>query len=679
VLAFITKFKYKVLYYCFIFNAVTGCYNNTKNNVEITLENKDSIAILINQSCEKDIDLKTRKEKLLLAYILAENEREDSIKNKKFLKIAYRAYMLNDSTLFKQVNHDANSLSKKIKDTSGLAETHWNYGEFFKDKEIMDSAYYHYYEASKHYSSINYDYYHGKMLFNMAFVQGRVKDYTASEKLIFQAISKFKGLNKYLSLYRCYNHLGIVFNELEEFDKAIFYHNEALSYLKKVKNKKTYKERSFNDLSLVYGRQKNYNVAIMYLDKSLKNDSLIFKDINLYARLIDNRAYYKFLNGDSTNVLEVFNRSLKIRDSLNNISGITIVKLHLAKFHAMCHDTLKATHNAKEAYELAKEIDNNRDKLASLKLLSKLDKVNSNKFLNEYILLADSLQYQERKIRNKFARIRFETDEYFEETQRLSEQKMWILLVSFFVIFILSLLYYIIRQQSKNKELIFEQNQQKSNEEIYSLILKQQTKLEEGRLQERNRISEDLHDGVLGKLFGTRMGFGFLNIKGDDNTLQKFKSHIMDIQQVEKEIRMISHKLKNEILSSKLDFRSIMEDLVKKQSKISGFQYTINNSQNINWDEIDEKVKISLYRIIQEALQNINKHAKATKVDLDFRIINKILKFTIKDDGIGFNVEKKKKGIGLKNIQSRVQKFDGNYGINSIINNGTIITIMITV
>ncbi len=674
-----TEFKYKVLYYCFIFNVFTGCYNNTKNNVEITLENNDSIAILINQSCEKDIDLKIRKEKLLLAYTLAENEREDSIKNKKFLKIAYRAYMLNDSTLFKQVNHDANNLSKKIKDTSGLAETHWNYGEFFKDKEIMDSAYYHYYEASKHYSSIHHDYYQGKMLFNMAFVQGRSKDYTASEKLTFQAISKFKSLNKYLSLYRCYNHLGIVFNELEEFDKAIFYHNEALNYLEKVKNKKTYKEGSFNNLSLVYGRQKNYDVAIMYLDKSLKNDSLIFKDINLYARLIDNRAYYKFLNGDSTRVLVAFNRVLKIRDSLNKESGIVISKLHLAEFYAKYKDTLKAIINIKEAYELAKKVNNNRDKLTSLKLLSKLDKMNSNKFLNEYILLADSLQYQERKIRNKFARIRFETDEYFEETQRLSEQKMWILLVSFFIIFILSLLYYIIRQQSKNKELIFEKNQQKSNEEIYSLILKQQTKLEEGRLQERNRISEDLHDGVLGKLFGTRMEFGFLNIKGDDNTLQKYRSHIKDIQQVEKEIRTISHELKSEILSSKLNFRSIIEDLVKSKSEIKGFQYTITCSHTINWDKIDEKVKINLYRIIQEALQNINKHAKATIVDLDFRIINKILKFTIRDDGIGFNVEKKKKGIGLKNIQSRTQKNDGNFEINSIINKGTIITIIIPV
>jgi len=138
------------------------------------------------------------------------------------------------------------------------------------------------------------------------------------------------------------------------------------------------------------------------------------------------------------------------------------------------------------------------------------------------------------------------------------------------------------------------------------------------------------------------MGFGFLNIKGDVNTLQKYESHIKDIQQIEKEIRTISHELKSEILSSKLNFRSIIEDLVKIKSEIKGFQYIITCSHSINWEIIDEKVKINLYRITQEALQNINKHAKATKVSLDFRINNKMLKFTIKDDGIGFNVEKKK-------------------------------------
>jgi len=679
VLVFFTKFNCKYFYYFFIFHFLTSCYKDTKDVVELTLKNNDSINIKINQSREKGNDLTSIKDKLSDAYKLIEKEERDSFKNEYLLKIAYEALKINDSILFKLANHDANNLSKKINDTIGIAETLWNYGDYFVQNEKMDSAYNHFYQANKLYNSMHHKYYSAKMLFNMAYIQGRLKDYTGSEKQTFQAISKFKELNKNLSLYRCYNHLGVIFNELEEFDKAIFYHDEALSYLEKVSNKNTYKEGSLNNLSLVYGKQKNFVKAIQYLDEALDNDSLKFLDINLYAKLIDNRAYYRFLSGDSTNVLVELSKSLEIKDSLDNISGIVISKLHLAEFYSIYKDTMMAIENAKKSYVLSKKINNNRDKLASLKLLSKLDKMNSNKYLNEYILLADSLQFKERKTRNKFARIRFETEEYFEETQRLFEQKIWILLVSFFIVLIIILLYYIKVQKSKQNKLFFDKEQELANEEIYSLILKQQSKLEEGQLHERNRISEELHDGILGKLFGIRMGFGFLNLKGDDITLHKYKSQVGEIQQIEKEIRAISHDLKNEILFSKLNFITSVKDLVVNQCETGDYQYNITIDDTICWKEVDEKIKINLYRIIQEALQNINKYSKATKVDIDFNLIDKMIKLSIKDNGIGFDTKKEKNGIGLKNIFLRAQKFDGEFVVNSIIYKGTILTISIPV
>jgi two-component system, NarL family, sensor kinase len=660
-----------------LFNLFTSCNSTTNYKNKTSLEEIDSVEIWLQQSTKKSFELDKRIIFLRKAYHQNDTSQNDSIKNRNLLKIAYNSYKLNDTGFFRKTNREATNLSIKLRDSLGIAETHWNEGMYYLDMEIMDSAYYHYFQAYKYFKGIKNEYNSGKMLYNMAIIQGRVKDYTGSEISSFQAISIFKKLKKPLFLYLCYNYLGIIYNDLQEYEKAIFYNNKALEYLENITQKGTYLETTLNNLGLVYQKQGNYKKAIEYFKNALKNNRLKTQDINHYARLIDNLAYTKFLSGDTTNVSHGFYKALHIRDSINSSLGVLINKLHLAEFYAAYTDTAKAVLYAKEANKLALNVNNNRDKLASLLLLSKLDKDNAKAYLSNYVSLSDSLQNQERKLRNKFTRIRFETDEYKEETEKLSRQKILISAAGLILVLILSLLYFIKAQHTKNKELIFEKEQQKANEEIYSLMLKQQFKMEEGRLKERHRIAEDLHDGVLGKIFGTRLGLGFLDIKGDNETLEKHTFFIDELQHIEKEIRTISHELKNEIFTSKLNFITIVESLIKSQSNISNFKYTIFSDDIIYWNEVDEKIKINCYRIIQEALQNINKYAKASLVNVDFNLTDNILKLVIKDNGIGFDTKIKKKGIGLKNIQSRTQKIRGRFTINSKINKGTILTFLI--
>jgi signal transduction histidine kinase len=660
-----------------LFNLFTACNPTPNYNKNTNLKEADSVAIWLQQVTKKSFELEERKKFLREAYHQNIKLQKDSIKNRNLLKIAYEAYKLNDTTFLKKTNLEAQHLSIKLRDTFGLAETLWNFGAFYAEKEMMDSAYYHYYQAYKYFKSIEQDYYTGKMLYNLAVIQKDVKDYTGSEILVFQAISIFKKLNKHLNLYLCYNLLGAVFDGLRDYDKAIFYHNKALEYLEEVTRRYIYLELSLNNLGLVYQKQGNYKKAIEYFKDALKNNNLKTQDINHYARLIDNLAYTKFLSGDTTNVSHEFYKALQIRDSINSSSGVLINKLHLAEFYAAYADTAKAILNAKEANKLALNVNNNRDKLASLILLSKLDKDNAKAYLSNYVSLSDSLQNQERKLRNKFTRIRFETDEYKEETEKLLRQKILISAAGLILVLILLLLYFIKAQHTQNKKLLFEKEQQKANEEIYSLMLKQQFKMEEGRLKERHRIAEDLHDGVLGRIFGARLGLGFLNIKGDNETLEKHTFFIDELQHIEKEIRTISHELKNELFTAKLNFITIVEDLIKNRSNVSNFKYTLFSDDIIYWNEVDEKIKINCYRIIQEALQNINKYSKASLVNVDFNLTDKILKLVIKDNGIGFDTTLKKNGIGLKNIQSRTQKIGGKFTINSNINKGTILTFLI--
>ena len=382
---------------------------------------------------------------------------------------------------------------------------------------------------------------------------------------------------------------------------------------------------------------------------------------------------------DTLHVGKQLNKALHIRDSLGNKGAVVISKLHLARYYAYAQDSTKAISAAKEANQLADEIRNSRDYLESLSILANLDPKNSNTYLKRQIEYSDSLQIIERKIQNKFTRIAFETDEYIEETKRLAEQKIWILSSSVVALLILILLLFIGYQKSRHNRLLFVNEQQKANEQIYLISLRQQEKLEKEKIKERNRISEELHDGVLGKLFGTRMNLGFLSIKGDKDTLKKHQLYIDELQSIEKEIRDVSHELSDNFNSSQINFVSILNEVLNNKSELGDFKFELDFDESINWQNITQIIKANLYRIIQEALQNIIKHANAKNVNLYFKIRKKKLVVKIEDDGIGFDKTQKRKGIGMKNMTSRIKKLDGVFAVSSNPNGGTILKIIIPI
>jgi signal transduction histidine kinase len=319
------------------------------------------------------------------------------------------------------------------------------------------------------------------------------------------------------------------------------------------------------------------------------------------------------------------------------------------------------------------------EELRALKQLSKLKEGEEGKVhLYKYIALNDSLIANERANRNKFARIQFETDQYINETKRLSTQNILISVIAAIFILSLVLLHFIRLQQGKNQRLLFDREQQESNQEIYGLMLRQQAKLEEGRMQERHRIAEDLHDGILSQLLGTRMNMGFLDLKGDSETMEDYHRFLDEIQKTEKEIRSLSHELKGDESLTKTNFESIMDQYLKTQSLVGGFGYEIVN-KGILFDGIKDFAKVNIYRVLQESVQNIIKHAKAKHVWIHFYLDAEQLNLIIEDNGVGFDVNGDKKGIGLKNIASRVQKLKGSFKIDSIPNKKTLIHIIVPV
>ncbi|MDR5591097.1 tetratricopeptide repeat-containing sensor histidine kinase [Christiangramia sp. SM2212] len=598
-----------------------------------------------------------RKNILDSAFRKTDTLQNDSLKNELLLEISYQYLILGDSISFLNANQEARDFSNQIKDSIGLAASQWDLAHFYHNVNTEDSAYYYYNSAQKIYQDLGDEYNSASLLLNMAIIQKNIKDYTGSEVSTTNAITLLKPLQEYSQLYAAYNNLGIIFGELEQYDKALEYFNIGISYLEKSGEENLYPS-VWNNMGVVYRDSKRYRDALNYFEKALHfNSNIKNTDPELYAMILDNRAHTKLRLKDTIGIYEDFSQALVIRKNLGLESGVSINQLHLAEFFLEKGDTQKAKEYASKTMKLAKEIQNSRDLLSSLKLLSQIDPERSLVYANEYIALNDNLQKREREVRNKFARIRFETDEYISETERLNQRVFRISLISLGVLLVFVLLYIIKDQKSKNK---FIKQKQSANQEIYNLILAQQKNFEEGKEKEKQHISRELHDGILGRLFGVRLSLDSLNEEDHKDVKKKRYEYIEEIQNIAEEIRLISHRL-NKSSIIEVDFKIVLEELIRKQ--LQTVQLRMDSS--INWEVVENDIKINFYRIIQEAINNIHKHAKATEAKVEISKEGNQLVLEVWDNGLGFNADQLKKGIGLENMKTRSQNIKGFFTIES--------------
>ncbi|MDO5981161.1 tetratricopeptide repeat-containing sensor histidine kinase [Flavivirga spongiicola] len=679
--------------YCFFIACLLITLNINAQNDSFDLM-LDSIQRLRKLYKNEAIDLDTRLKYAKTASKLSHKTKIDSTILLSNLRIAFIHLLKKNYSFSIKLNHKNLRLAHKINDS--LNKAHINsqlaycYSLLGKQK---DSAFYYYYKSFSFYKKLNKTKNAVWELNNIASLQNDERNYTGSEVTVIKAINLLKSLpnnnENYYHLFSLYNEIGLSSKHLKLYDKAIEYHQKSLIINDKISDE----HENVNDLNKsenylyakiniaeAYKEKGDYKKALSIYKELLKDKGLLKKDPLSYAAVINNKAYNLFLSkGKNTKyIYSLFNKAYKISDSLNALYEIASVGNDMAEFYYAINKKDSALILSKRSYKIGKNIKNYQEVSRSLLTLSKIEEGQAGKqYLYEHIKLNDSLLDVERASRNKFARIQYETDTYIDETKRLGTQNILIVVIGLILFLILALIFIIRAQIAKNKILRFESEQQKANEEIYTLMLRQQAKVEEGRLLERHRISEELHDGILNKLLGSRLGLEFLSMDEDTESKEKYSFYIHEIQSIEREIRDLSHELKNTQLDADKDFMTIVKDYIGNQSSLHPFQYKINQKGTIFWEAITDYIKVNLYRVIQEAIQNVIKHAKATTLTVDFSLNSNELHLDIRDNGIGFNSNQKHEGIGLLNIASRVSKLKGTFNMKSEIKKGTILAIKI--
>ncbi|MDY8138909.1 sensor histidine kinase [Aquimarina sp. 2201CG5-10] len=608
-----------------------------------------------------------RKKNLEKAYNFNSTLKDNISKVEKIQEISFIYYSIGDYDNYRDMNEKALKLSTSINDSLNMAESYGYLGIYYRSSKL-DVAYKNFYEADKIYSSLDdkkynskdYAFEQGKVLIDIARIFQKTKDYRKSEDITIKAIEKFELAENPQYLPLCYTNLGILAKYLERYDEAIGYHFKAIDYAKINNSEVSQKTISYNNIGTVYKSQKKYDEAKEYYNKALSYKEILKKKRSRYARLLDNLAYVNFLSNDTINIPDLFYEALRIRDSIKNNRGVIANTLHLAEYYKTKGADSIASIYAKRARDVSLDLKENEELLKSYQLLSEvLDSEEGLEYAQAYIKLNDSLQREERLFKDKFARIRYETDQFKEESIRVSRENEILVIAVLGLTALFLLVYIIFRQQQSNKELLFAQAQQESNQEIYRLLLNQQFKLEEGRQMEQQRMSEELHDGVLGRLFGVRLSLDGINQRANDGFTEARTKYIEELKSIEKEIRLISHDLGTETISPDVAYIDAVESLISDLCEAHKMEFEFNNDENIDWEEINDQKKVNLFRILQESLQNIFKHARAEMIKISFDYVDDNINLTILDDGIGFKSTKVKRGIGLKNITSRVSQMSG--------------------
>ncbi len=610
-----------------------------------------------------------------------QNRENDSTTRRNYFKIANRYYYLNDFEGFYKTTKNAFLLGKEAKDTLTLARGYYYFGDYHLQYKRLDSALVNYMEAKSLYELTDDKERLAAAIRKISVIYKDVKDYSNSERYAVEAIEIIKERNDPYYLYSSYNSLGILMNETKNYKKAFVYYKLALVNIDNIKDMSAYKAQlkaqTLINLGVLHIQQEHFKEALNYFNEALTIDELKYQYPLNYAYLLQNIAYTRHKLGEK-NVMPLFHMAHRIQDSMGYDYAIAATHIQIAKHYLDQNKTDSAFYFAKEAHQQAQQTQILDNELQALHLLAKTDGQNSSQWYETYISLQDSITNYERRQQEKFALIAFDTENLKAQKQlaeiragRLVYQLWFILGVSVLLISFGFLLFKYRSKKLKNRELLLKQEELKSKEKIYATMLEEQHKIEQGKHLEKKRISRELHDGILGKLSGIRLNLFILNKKKDKETIEKCLPYIKSLQDVEKEIRAMSHNLSEDVFSDHVNFTKVISSLFQDTSGHSDLHFSIHIDELIDWTKVSTNIKIEIYRILQEGLHNIKKHAKATNVLVRMYQKEDHINIELIDDGSGMDTKITSKGIGLKNMKERALAIHGKFQMESNFNKGT--------
>ena len=572
------------------------------------------------------------------------DQKRDSI-----IKYGLSSYFDRDTLLLKKATKELYNLYSYRNDSLSLAKFHHFKALKHRIQFRLDSSYYYYHE-SKNISILLKDSLEvGKRLLSMCYMQKDEKDYVGAEITIIEGLKYLEPLEEKLFIGHSLNALGNVLVELNRFEESRDYYNKALELYQKLEEKNN-REKNWleiqNNIGNSYLIQNDPEKALIYLQKGLSFPEIQGKYPEVYQKLLGNESDCKYINGNRESAMQGFKKLLTLREKDKNTFGESLSHNGLAYYYLIEKENQKALFHAKKGYELAKEASNNATRMSALLKLGALTFGNESKrYYQEYAQLSDSLNNRERYYKNQFAKVRYETEKKDIENANLKlekeqerqekenqEQQKIIFLLTGALALLGSVTYF----RNRRKKLVY----------------KAQLEKVAAREEERQQIAKSLHDEVAGDL---RM----IHQKLIQNNNEEAKN----VESVKENVRNLSHQLSS-VSFEEVSFKDQIINLISDSFSPS-FRIRTEAIDSVIWKEINSTIKRTIYLCIRESLQNTIKYGEASQFIISFSMEKKTVKVTLTDNGKGFDIDKKRNGIGLKNQKERVEEINGSFSIES--------------
>ena len=625
-------------------------------------------ALELLQEAERIYARKNDKPGLLAVYHTMGSVYSDKGEKETAIDYLLRALKLQEeSGNFVQTRSTQNNLGRILADLK-------NYPEALK-----------YYNQSMSISVTNSDWRNlGITQVNIANIFVNQKNYDLAVDYLTRALANFKKVDFKRGMQTCYNNLGAINLRIEKYTEAIASLNTALGMAGE-NPAKTGVALIEQNIGYGYAGKKNYTEALKWYTQAEATATNYGADPFTYGEIYNHRASLDSVLKNYQSAFEYRTRFVTINDKLLNekisrqiLEMQTRYETDKKEFRI---NILSKSDSIKTLQISNQQIDINRKLLLiSRQRLSLLDA--------DLQIANDSLHIFEQNtviLQNRFdsaQRYRMIQDlnrqrhiqslEISNKSLEVAKKNSIIATIGLLMLLVILFGYAYYKKRSLQHESAMQVALSRQQEAATIAILTAEEK-------ERKRIASDLHDGV-----GQLMTAAWLNLQAMNDRVssenneysQLVNKTMLLVNEGMKEVRAVSHNMMPNALLKKGLVNAIREFINQLDSNIISINLQAEGLQK----PLTSHTETILYRVIQECVNNVIKHAGASHLDISINHDGSGIDILIEDNGNGFNVEdalRKENGLGLLNIQSRIKYLHGTVGWDSSHGNGTVVAISI--
>jgi two-component system NarL family sensor kinase len=574
--------------------------------------------------------------------------------------------------------------AQSIKFKKGEAQAYNDLGIILIDKSAFDSALLYFDKALQIRFLINDSVGIAALYNKIGIVHQQTRNLKQATEAGINALKIFEALEMQKEMAYSYNNLAILHYNQNNYAKSLEYHEKAKTI--RLQNNEMYDyAATLGNMAHVYLSMNDTTLAIKNYTEALKILSEFPKD-EYYVNVLSALSTLYYQMGKLADALPIAQSAYEMRVLMGN-------ELYLTTSHIMLGNILMELGNLKESKKHLNTALYSAEKLKIKEHLQSVYGALSTWFLKQFkydsayyylklqSIVKDSILNEDINESIAEMQTKYETEKKENEILFLSKEneiaslklyKQQTVLYALTALFILSIFLAFVfytNYKNKQKSLLSEAIIREQKAGLKAII--------QATEDERRRIAKDLHDGIGQQLSGLKLAWSNMESELSAEHKEKHKKLSKVLDETCEEVRTISHSMMPRVLIE-TGLIAALDDMLQKSLGNTSIRYIFEH-HNIP-ERLQENQEIALYRVSQELINNIIKHSNAKNVAVQLIRSSKFISLIVEDDGIGFTYNKANKaGIGLLNINTRLNTLSGEINYQPSPNSGTVATVRIPI